>query len=98
MDSAFTETTIFIFTFMVYIIVKYETAVASAVGKKAFLVNRINHWEGMECVSVLERSIHHGHQAKCFQRVKSTGLSAEFSGGWLKNFYFNSNLVRKSTN
>ena len=39
---------------MVYIIVKYETAVASAVGKKAFLANRINHWEGMEHVSVLE--------------------------------------------
>lgn len=68
MDSAFAETTVFIFTFVVYIIVKYKTAVASAVGKKAFLANRIDHWEGMEHVSVLERSIHHGHQAKCFQR------------------------------
>ena len=35
MDSVFTEITVFIFTLMVYITVKYETAVVSAVGKKA---------------------------------------------------------------
>ena len=35
MDSVFTETTVFVFTLMVYIAVKYETAAASAVGKKA---------------------------------------------------------------
>ena len=75
MDAVFIETNVFIFTLMVYIIVKYEAVVASAVGKKAFLANWINHWEGTERVSILERSIHHGHRAKCFQRVKSTGLS-----------------------
>ena len=62
------------------------------------MANRINHWEGTERVSIPERSIHHGHQAKCFQRVKSTGLSNELVQWRLVKELLLQFKLRKSTN